>query len=247
MGTTAGIKAIGVNNSLVEIEVDTQLSDYIANNYEMLVKEAVKFVDWTMAETLVHDVYLAIRKRELAGEGYQVTIGKKGDVITPRQCVFSFMKKYGENSRYRKVTEAPLKGGYKEIPCSVSDGEEYDTLTIGQKAYASIASVDDIEMKEEQFDLVENMSYLVSCEFNSTFKYSVMSVLHNIITLVDGSNVTDDIILAFKSMNPFEGASTEFVEAFKSVMRVCSRDISLYKRALEKVKSNYEEIGKVWG
>lgn len=228
---------------LFELEEDTQLTDFISSNYERLVREAIKFVDRDMCENLVHDMYISLRNREKNGNGFRFMVGKRGDVLTVNQCIFGYMKAASKNVKYQKVTEtADSNGRAKEIPCSVNGGEDYDTLTICQKTYASMASIDDLEMTEEQYDLVENMSYLVSYEFSNPFKYSVMSVLSKVMKLLHDNAVTNDILEAFKSMNAFENANDEFKEAFRSVVTAGIADNRAYKNAFNTVVKEYGDM-----
>ena len=233
-----------VNNVMMDIVTNTDFTDFVANNYDKLCREVVKFgIDPEFSVDLVNDVWKSYKIDEAEGNGYDMCKGNRDGVISIEQSVYGRIKRYAQNKRYQKATEAPRynvntnKYEMKEIPCSYST-EELDQLTGCQKAYAQMSSYDDLEEVENKVALAENIQYLLA--FGDKLGIRVLSVVENLSYIKDNLQSIDRSI--FKG---FKEAGSEFKEAFANVLHAATTDPVLFSVELENAKRKFEELQSV--
>lgn len=228
-------------NQLVEMEGNDLLSSYVAENYTRLVSESGKFVDKQFGEMLVTDVWMAFKNKESNGEGYQMYIGEQGDVISIEQVVYSTLKKYGMNSKYR-VNHNPV-----ELPTSFTEGADLDdmvaaeasvTMKVNRKLLENCDSYEALEYQEQLLDVVENLTYIISAGKARSGRHSLLTILENIVDVVESGSITTEIIDAYKRLNLLSGETEEVKDAFRSVVGIAVKDSRAYKAALVRAKAN---------
>lgn len=226
----------GVTNRLREMEINNELSSFIVDNYDEVVKKVKKMgVQDSMVEDLVHDVYISYIKNEEVGDGYDSTKGRTGSNITVEQAVYGRLKGYSKNDRYKKPTEAPktvkkkdkMEYEYKEV-ASTSLDTDVDRLSPCQKFYNQCASVDNIEDIEEKQSLAEQLAFVLS--FESSFNVSLKGFFENLDEILDNiGNVSPTL---FKE---FGNSDEEFKEALYSVLNYSFKEPEYFKETLSKL------------
>lgn len=131
IGINEGFSSTDICSSteLKEVEVNHEASEYIVNNYNLIIKTVMaKGIDEERAQDLVSDMYINLYEAENNGEGYDADYGDGG--ISVSQFVISRALQYAKNVKYSKefmdvatdkmtvkeVTEVPLlnkDGSYK--------------------------------------------------------------------------------------------------------------------------------------
>lgn len=181
-----------IENSLFEMEKNTVASEFITDNYEQLVKSALKMgVDPEKANDIVHDVFVSILKSEDNGFGYDISKGNKSDVISVEHFVFGRLKLYSKNVKYRKSNLND-----HEI-CSSSSSTELDTMNFAQRAYETASSYDEIEKIDASLSIAEEIEYLIS--FESQLGLNIRFFLSNIKEIAN-QEVDNSVFCGFKKL-----------------------------------------------
>lgn len=169
----------GLNQSkLIELEINTQASEYFVNNYEYIMGQARRMVgvDPNKVEDLVQDVLVSIMTSEAAGEGYDMSHSNAGSIITVAEFVFGRLKLYSKNNKYkaegcdRKVKTKRMGNEVKSTVvfdlafASPDDSKDLDDLDGFQKAYANAHCYD-----SEISDIEDGMSLRQDIEFCMDF------------------------------------------------------------------------------
>lgn len=232
---------LNVDNVMREVLTNNEFTEFVAKNYEKLCGEVAKFgIDPEFSVDLVNDVWKSYKLDEENGNGYDMCKGNRDGVISIEQSVYGRIKRYSQNKRYQKATEAPRfntstnKFEMKEIACSYTS-EGLDQLTGCQKAYAQMNSYDDLDEVEDRLALSENIQYILT--FGSKLGMPVLSVVENLSYIKDNLHSIDKSI--FKG---FKDAGKEFVEAFSNVVKAASFDPDSFNEELAKAKGEFEGL-----
>lgn len=226
----------GVNNKMREIETNSEFTDYIANNYERLVNEAPKFgIDPELSADLINDVWRSYKIDEANGNCYDMCKGNREGYISLEQSIYGRIKRYSQNVRYQRATEAPRfnkkTGKYemKEIASSITS-DDLSTLSGCQKQYALMNSYDDLSVVEDRVVLSENIQYLLS--FGEKLGLPVINVIETIIKMKDSLQSIDMSIFS-----GFRDAGDEFKEAFTAVYMTAVQEPDYFAAELDKAKA----------
>lgn len=232
-----------VTNKLKDVDVNSEFTNYIANNYDKLVRDVGKMkIDKLLAEDLVHDVYVSYVVAEENGESFDESKSKRGVMITVEQAVYGRMKGYSRNRKYHRQTESStaevkvkngkrtIVGGFKEIPALTKDND-MERMTSVQRFYSQCANADSIEEVDERQSLAENLTYVLSFEndFNSSIK-GFLSNLSDILEEVD--NISPSLF------SEFGKADEEFKEALMSVLTYSFKKPEEFKSVLDSLGSD---------
>lgn len=208
MGTIPGLanKVMDINNKVA--------SNFVMDHYSEMVAAALRFgASEDCCNDAVHDVYLSLKKSEENGEGWG-TVTVKGNVIPVEAFVFSRLKKYCINPKYR--------GKFNKNEESVSpvpvDSESVREMSDVERVYSSACSYDDIESIELELSVSEELEYLLQFE---GMKYIVKN-LYELATRNYERSLMDGVkALMIKN--------EEFAEAFKSVVAFAANNSDKYR------------------
>ena len=224
-----------VSNTMKEIEINTEATEYITNNYESLIKLAIKMgAAPEKAADALHNMFAILMSQELNGNGFDVNNGKDGRLITVQQFVCGRLKAYCKNEAYQKDTTSVKldKNGnvkFKEVS-ACADSTEVENLNEFQVAYNLCPSYDDIEDIENAESVSEEIAYLLN--FEGDFKMSMRRMLANISSIAESVDYID-----MSLFSELREMGTEFKEAFKSVVTFAGKHPELYKTYLESALS----------
>ena len=233
---------VGVDNRILEVETNTVFTDYIAENYERLMRETCKFgIDPEMAGDLINDVWKSYKEDEANGNCYDMSKGNRDGLVSAEQSVYGRIKRYAMNNKYRKQNEAPMynttSGKYvvKEIAASFTS-DDLDEMTDCQKQYALMNSYDDLDTVEDRLSLAENIQYLLTFES----KLPVINVIDVLIKM--RNNLANIDMSIFKE---FREAGKEFREAFTVVFKTAMKDPDFFAVELDKAKKEFYSLKDV--
>ncbi len=196
----------GMQNSLFDIEQNTVASDFISNNYEEMVRAALKMgVDPSKANDIVHDVYVSLRKNEENGEGYDISKGHKAETISVEQFVYGRLKLYSKNIKYRSNTEKSAE------VCASSTTSNVDEMSTAQRAYESASSYDQIAALDDRLSISEELEYVLS--FESSLKINLRYIFKELRNIAN-SKVDNSVFDTVRKMC----STDEIKEAFTSIV-----------------------------
>ena len=170
---------LGLENNMVEVETNSEASDYMADNYYDLVDMAGRMgIDQNKASDLVHDVYASIRSKEEEGNAYNLMGSSEGTMILVKEYVLGMMKQYSKNLKYYNQTEKWGTGrNGREISAS-ANGEDFDVMLASQKAFATAKSYDDTEIVNAGESVLEELQYVMT--YQSKMQLSIKAILVDI-------------------------------------------------------------------
>lgn len=168
--------------AFLEPEINKEASRYIENNFDNLVKYAMK-LGVHKAEDLVQDVCVSIIQAEYDGAGYNMNNKVDGGCILVSQFVRGRIKGYSKNVKYRTdVIEARNNkgvGGKVRVRASdFNDTLEIEELNAFQKAYALAGSYDDIEEIDDRLSVIDKINYCM--EFDDITNIKIVELFKNI-------------------------------------------------------------------
>ena len=239
LGTVAGI-----DNIMRDVESNREFTSYIEENYERLVKEVIKFgINPEFAVDLINDVWQSYKIDEANNNCYNAEKGNKDGFISVEQAVYGRIKRYSQNKRYHRITEAPKynehtkKYEVKEIPASFNS-EDLDNMTACQKQYALMGSYDELSVVEDKLALAENIQYLLG--FGNRLGMPVLNVIEVLLKMRNNLSNID-----MSLFNGFREAGREFREAFSIVLTAAMRDPDFFEEAFAKARAEFESVHDV--
>ena len=210
----------GMSASFIEPRVNTEASDYFAEHFDEIRRQARKMgIHADFVDDLVTDVWQSIREAELNGNGYDVSHSNEGDVITVEEFVYGRIKGYSMNIKYRPdVSERRMSKNSARcieiVSASSTDTSELDKLDNFQKAYALAATYDDIDAIEAEMSLRSNIEFCMG--FDKEIGFNIINLLKNIDAF---SNIGFSNSL-FDKLKEACNYHTEFGDAFKDIMNL---------------------------
>lgn len=201
----------------IEVDVDHEASTYMVENYDMILRQAVKMgVDPVKVEDLVQDVYISLLDGENNGNGYSIEHSRSGSVITVADFVFGRLKGYSKNSRYRAGVErhgASTVENSIEIVCASSSSSDTSDLDSMQRAYMMAPSYDGDEMENTEILASLRQDLELCLDFNEVVGFD----LRNLFTSIDQFSGEFGNSL-FEKLSKALNYHTDFGDAFKNVL-----------------------------
>lgn len=230
----------GINNRLIEPDVNREASNFIAENYSELIKAAKEMgVDPCKVEDCVQDVCASIIRSENCGEGFDMNKGRTGNgIISVRQFVFGRLKGYSKHRRYQSPTESPIKDPNKtedgfvmnEIASSFL-GDAVEDMSACQKAYNSAMSYDKLEEVEATQSFEEELNYILSFDNGKDCQLSIRKFLLNIEYFKNNLEKVN-IRSLFSELKGFD---SDFIEAFSDIVKFSSTNPEVYFGILKRM------------
>ena len=218
MNNPVEINFDGMNASFIEPKVNTEASDYFAEHFDEIRRQARKMgIHADYVDDLVTDVWQSIREAELNGNGYDVSHSNEGDVITVEEFVYGRIKGYSMNIKYRPdISERRISKNSTRsieiIAASSTDTSELDKLDNFQKAYALAATYDDIDAIEAEMSLRSNIEFCMG--FDEAIGFNIINLLKNIDAFAEVGFSNS----LFDKLKEACNYHTEFGDAFKDIM-----------------------------
>lgn len=226
-GSFSGMGAVALRDP----DLEREASEYIADNYDRLVKAAKTMLpgDNEMAIDLLHDVVLSIASAEAAGEGYDAEKG-----ITVEMFVIGRMKGYSKNAKYhketknRKLSYHTVERGGKRVHQYEKVGEmifvdptiklddSYGDASAADMAYHYASYVDDSEGIDALASLRNNI--MTCMDFNDAIGFDVLELFRNIDDF--GCSFDDGIICKLREAAQYH---EDLGDAFRDAL-LCSQN-----------------------
>lgn len=227
----------GMENTMVEPDVNRLATDFIATNYEKLLIASRKMgVREEKCHDIVHDVLESVMRCENNGAGYNPNKGNIGEYISLEEFVYGRLKKYSLNKKYRvneksiKEYDKALKGNKNvviELPSSCWD-EHIENLTFYQKAYATAPSYDDLEKVELELSVGEELEYCLT--FENQLNMNLRYFLKNISKIA-----TMDIeVSVFQELRKLANNS-DFIEAIRTLIEYAKGSPEKYEALVSNI------------
>lgn len=218
----------GMSTSLTEVESNTMASDYLVEHYEELITEVQKMgIRGDNVHDLIQDVYLSLVKAERSGEGYDMSKGKDGRLISVPEFVIGRLKGYSKNVKYRSGSYCGV-----EIPSTACemDGDENLHLDSFQAAYLKASNeTDEIADLEEYNSVREQIKFCMT--FDNEIGFSILNLLKNADKLV---KLTTDKTLFYK-LSHIVKTRPDFSEALNSILNYGINNKDRYQAVLAEV------------
>lgn len=220
----------GMENTMVEPDVNRLATDFIATNYEKLLIASRKMgVREEKCHDIVHDVLESVMRCENNGAGYNPNKGNIGEYISLEEFVYGRLKKYSLNKKYR-VNEKSIKGNKNvviELPSSCWD-EQVENLTFYQKAYATAPSYDDLEKVELELSVGEELEYCLT--FENQLNMNLRYFLKNISKIASMSIE----VSVFQELRKLANNS-DFIEAIKTLIEYAKDSPEKYEALVSNI------------
>lgn len=233
-------------NKPVDIEENTEASDYITEHYYELQKFVRNNCSGKVADPaeLVHEVWQSIRSAEQMGNGYDPSMGAKDGVITVSQFVYGRLSKYCLNYKYRTSGdryrwedkadnngEEPVarklivnKNAAREVPASAS--EDLENL------YSNASDI----RTEEAYNMIDDFASIDDCIeelFNYDRREEVEPFLKRLLEICSKDISVKTMKVMFSSIIEMCREHDYFSESLVSVIEFAVKYPEQYKAKIE--------------
>lgn len=222
---TTNILNVAYASEFIEIGSNTIASDYIVQHYAELLERAKS--GCRGGEDLLNDLYINMIKAEARGDGYNPGFGNTG-VIGIEQFIYSRIRAYKKNPKYGALGASSCVRNTFETAeiCASYDGEDLDTMTSYQKAYATYGVYDEYDLYDIGI-IKSDIDYVL--DFEEDVRIPLIGFLRHIDEFAE-VRVDSSLFSALKNTMSYH---SEFREAIMRLLKYKCKNPEQFNNLLE--------------
>ena len=212
---------------IVELETNSILSDCLIENFNQLVIDAGRWVDYDRRGDLIHDCYLGLLRKEENGDAFELREGNNGKILEPKDAVYGYVKATSKSIKYHGF------GSKEEYSCPLNTSFDEESNP-EQLAFNNASTVDDIIEVENNVDMVSNL--LLLNKKMKSYDLDMDSFMRGVVEInkrVEKGHKED--LNTLHDVAPLKGADIETRELLRNVLGFALDNNKEFEVALDKV------------